>query len=646
MKKSVWTAMPTFLVLAILMLVMSIITFRFSRVIAFVELVVSVVAIVVILILTIKFKTYVNEMVKTVDNSIHDISDRYIDQIKTPAVVVGQNDEMIIFNTKFKKTFFPLRSPINESIYELLSEDDIRRTQKATYAEVEIEDKIYNVFSRKVSKGTLFDFVDITKYKKIEKELEDSKKSVGIIAFDNAEDFNDDDENVAVQVAIQVEGVLLAWANENNVLYRKLADSRYLVIFDEKVLKNEIYKKFPLLDEVRKIENNGRRATISVGIAQNFSSLRESQINARKALDMALGRGGDQVALLDNNEYSFFGGLSRGVERTNNVRVRIIAESIKKELENCERVLIMGHKTSDLDCIGSAAGVYSFVMKKFQKPCYIVVNEDRTLATPMIKYLSDSDKEKFISAERAMIYANNKTLLFVVDTHSPDFVESEKVLEACGRTIIIDHHRKMVNYIDDAQVNFHNPGASSTSELVTDLVRYLGDDTISRQEAEALLAGIMLDTKNFILKTGIGTFEAAAYLKKKGADTVAVRDVFSNSIDNYTNKSELVSKAEKINSCAITIEDQNIPNSRVVCAQAADDLLSIQGIYASFVISKFDDNTVNISARSFGKINVQVIMEKLGGGGHQTMAATQIKNISFKEARDRLVEVLKDVEVM
>lgn len=641
-----WTALPIFLAMSVAMLVMAIVDLKFSPTVAFIEILVSIVFFVVSLIFVLNFKSYVNSVVKSSESTINEVSDRYIDQIKTPAVVIGENDEIIIFNTIFKKTFFPLKSPVNENITTLLSKKDIDDSLTSANIEVKIDDRYFNVYSRKVSKGTLIDFVEVTKYISYEKELHDTKKSVCLIAFDNAEDFDSDDENEVVKVMVQLEAVLLNWANENSSLYRKTSDSKYLVIMDEVNLQKEIDNKFKILDSVREIESRGKKVTISVGIAHNFKSLKESHINARKALDMALGRGGDQVALLSDGEYSFYGGLSKGIERTNNVKARVLSDSIRKHIENSDCVLVMGHKNSDIDCIGSAIGIYSIVTKSFKKPCHIVVNEEKTLAKTLIDYLrEDKDNTKFISPEKAFSYVGNNTLLFVVDTHSPDFVESKELLKECKKIITIDHHRKMVNSIEDSLIFFHNPSGSSTSELVTSLVRNLGDETIEVKEAEALLAGIMLDTKNFIIKTGEGTFEAAAYLKGKGADTVVLREMFSNSIDNYTNKSELVSKAEKYKCFAITIEDQNIENSRVVCAQAADDLLSIQGIYGSFVISRFDDNTINISARSFGKVNVQVIMEKLGGGGHQTMAATQIKNVTFDEAKNQLLDVLKDVEV-
>ena len=414
----------------------------------------------------------------------------------------------------------------------------------------------------------------------------------------------------------------------------------------EAVLRQEMEQKFDLLDEIRAITYNGRPATLSIGVGHECTTLTDSASQARKALDMALGRGGDQVAVLTGSDYVFYGGVAKGVEKTSKVRVRAVSQEIADAIEQAERVLITGHRYSDLDCIGAAAGMYALVTKKYSKDCHIVADINRTMASDMIARLSENRRDMFISPDSSMLLSGQRTLLFIVDTQSPDFIEADRVYKNCGNVIIIDHHRKMVNFIDNASVFLHEPSASSTCELVTEVVQYLADDVLSHTEAEALLAGIMLDTKNFVINTGVRTFEAAAFLRKKGADTVTVRNVFANSLENYRDKSLLVSSAQIVNHCAITVADDTTRNSRVVCAQAADDLLSIQDTYASFVISRIDAHTVNISARSFGKINVQLIMEALGGGGHQTMAAVQLKDVSLQEAKEQLVNVLKDVNIL
>lgn len=647
MKKRVWTAIPIYFILVIVMALITAVSYIYLPLYISISFsVLSLASLILVLNYVLRFQSYMN---KTIDNtlrSLYDIPDKYIDQIKSPTCIIGNNNEIILFNTKFKRTFFNGKNALNEVIFQIVPEDTLSHSFQEDYSELSFNRREYYLFTRKVSEGILLTFIDITYLKKIERYYDATRKSVAIAVFDNFDDFNNDSEDEAMQATIQIESVLQKWANSSDSLYRKLSDSRYMIIFDDFVLKTEISNKFEILDAIRNIKYNDRSATISVGIGRGFDSLKESQIMARKALDMALGRGGDQVAVLYDNEYTFFGGVSKGVEKTNNVRVRAIAESMKNMINDASNVFIMGHTASDLDCIGSASGIYSFVVKKFEKECYIVVDKERSLAKPMIEYLSKNDDDKFISADHALSRVNENSLLFIVDTHSPNFVESKKLYESCHNIIVVDHHRKMVDYIENAGQFFHSPNASSTAEMVTELCRYLGDDTLNRIEAEALLAGIMLDTKNFILRTGVNTFEAAAYLRKKGADTITVSKAFANTFESYVIKSELVAKAEMIGNFAVTVSDKMIKNSRVVCAQAADDLLTIQDIYASFVISNVDTSTVNISARSTGKVNVQVIMENLGGGGHQTMAATQLKNISLEEAKQKLIKELKKVEVV
>ena len=280
--------------------------------------------------------------------------------------------------------------------------------------------------------------------------------------------------------------------------------------------------------------------------------------------------------------------------------------------------------------------------KSLKKPAYIVINRTQSLASPLISSMESSEDGKiFISPLDAMSMVTPKTMLIVVDTHSQEFVESAELLAAVSRVVVIDHHRMMVKHIENALVFYHEPYASSTSEMVAELVQYIGDGALNQTEAEALLSGIMLDTKNFVLKTGVRTFEAAAYLRRRGADTVEVKRMFSDTIDTYKAKYRIVSSAEILNDCAITSSDKEFPDIRITSAQAADELLSIQGVNASFVIFP-SGNTVNVSARSLGEINVQLIMEALGGGGHLTMAGAQLTGVTVQQAREKLISVLHD----
>lgn len=633
--------MPIYLIFVVVLLSVAFSTLRYNKIIFLINVGLALISLAVVLILILRFKHYIKTTVGSTLSSMYNVPDNYIETVKTACAVFGESGEILLYNEKFRKFFFSGGELVNENIFDIFTDETIDSlTISDDGVQLYYNNKKFLAFVNKVDKGYMIALVDNTYYKDIEKEYFDTQKSVALIMFDNAEDFLSDSDETGAHIVVTVDKLLSRWSVKHNCLYRKLPDNRYMIIFDELVLLSQIEKKFRILDKIRQVTHNGRQATLSIGIGRGCKNLRDSHTNAKKALDMALGRGGDQVAILTDGEYQFFGGVSKGVEKTSKVRVRVFAQSVKSAIEQCDKVLIMGHNYSDLDCIGAATGIYSVVTKTFSKPAYIMTDTEKSMASDMIDKLSARNKDMFVSPERAFSLSNKKTLLFIVDTHSKHFVESQRVFDECGKYVVIDHHRKMVNFIDNADVFFHEPTASSASEMVTELISYLGDDCLSKEEAEALLAGIMLDTKNFIVNTGVRTFEAAAYLKKKGADTVAVRNIFANSVDIYKEKYKLVSNAQIVNNCAISVVEGNVKNPRLVSAQAADDMLTIRDVYASFVISKLDSKTVNISARSYGKINVQLIMEKLGGGGHQTMAAVQLTDISIEDAKKKLIENL------
>lgn len=634
--------MPVYLIFVAVMFLMTLPLLKYNMILFYIGLGITIVALVAVFILSLGFRDYVKKVVSSVTKSMIKVPDGYLESLKMAAAVVGEHGEILLYNKKFKSLFFKSSDGLNENISKYLVDDTIESlTMSMGGVDTEFNGKKLTVYSSKVSRGFLLTVVDNTYYRNLERDYYDTKKSVALIVFDNLDDFMSNSEEDASRAMLTVENLLSRWSQKHECLFRKLSDGKYLVVFDEKVIRKQIEKKFRILDKVRQNTISDRATTISIGIGRNCTNLKDSHANAKKALDMALGRGGDQVAILTDGEYEFFGGVSKGVEKTSRVRVRVVAQSVTNAISQCSNVLIMGHKFSDLDCIGAAAGVYSAVSKAFSKPAYIVVDEDKSMAKSLITHLESKENGMFVGVDKALSMVNENTLLFIVDTHSPDFVESPKIWKACRHLIVIDHHRKMVNYIDNADVFFHEPNASSTSEMVTELIGYIGDDGLSRAEAEGLLSGIMLDTKNFVINTGVRTFEAAAYLRKKGADTVTVRNMFANSIDTYKEKYEVVSRAKIINNCAISTINGIVKNSRLLSAMAADEMLTIRDVYASFVISQIDAKNVNISARSYGKINVQIVMEKLGGGGHQNMAAVQLADTTIEQAAEKLIEAIK-----
>ena len=489
-------------------------------------------------------------------------------------------------------------------------------------------------------------FIEDTYFKDTVREFLDSRPAVATIMFDNREELlKDASDGQGTQLVAMVEKTLQKWVSSTSGFYKKLSGGRYLMVMEERHLRRFVEEKFSILDAIRNIKlDEHRYATISIGVGRGGKSLAEDENWSRKALDMALGRGGDQVAVKqEGDSYEFFGGLSKGVEKRDKVRTRVIAATLSDHVKASDQVFVMGHKNSDLDSVGSAVGMWAAIHKGLEKPVHIVLNRNQTLAGPLVEMTDQAypNDQLFISPLEALQSATERSLLIVVDTHSVNFVESRELLDRMSRVVVIDHHRLMVSLIKNALIFYHEPYASSASEMVTELAQYIKASAIDGADAQALLAGIMLDTKNFVLNTGVRTFEASAYLRRRGADTVAVKKLFSDSLDTYKQKAQLVSGAEIYKGCAIATSSWDHGDQRIAAAQAADELLSIMGVNASFVLYR-SGGDVNMSARSLGDVNVQVILEEFGGGGHFTMAGAQIKNITVGDARRALIRELDD----
>jgi len=424
-----------------------------------------------------------------------------------------------------------------------------------------------------------------------------------------------------------------------------VASGRYIAVVEERQMEQFAKRGYDVLDKIRALDPSVN-LSLSIGIGRGAKTLREAQDMAVQALDMAQGRGGDQAAEMTPDGFTFYGGagpggeksrVSHGVEKRSKVRSRIVADQLVKLIKEADHVVIMGHRMSDLDAIGAAEGVLR-ICKICDVPAVIAVKRDATLAGSLIDALCRAgQKDDFIDPKDALPIISKRTLCVVVDTYQVGLVESKEILEKCGKVAVIDHHRKGVGYIQNPDLVCHEPYSSSASELVTELLQYVGDrdDKPNRVEAEGLLSGILLDTQDFTLHTGVRTFEAAAALRRYGAETERVRQLFDVTMVEYAAKAELVERARMYRNCAISVGGEIAPEARVAIAQAANDLLRIQGVDASFVAVQVGTG-VNISARSLGAVNVQVIMEALGGGGHQTMAAAQLKHITPEAARSRI----------
>lgn len=554
------------------------------------------------------------------------------------------NGEIVWMNDQFRQSVAGDGQLLGSSIFELLPDVDFTQGTFTDGYSVTVSQHQYTAYVVRTDQHAeqvyLVYMIDDNDLKTYTREYFDSRPSVLLMVIDNyTELFTDSKENERSKLMGEIEHIIESFAEENQALLRKLDKDRYVAVIEERHMKSIIARRFDVLDKIRAVVTGERiPVTMSIGVGSKEGDLHDSEAMARQALDMALGRGGDQAAVKLRGGYEFYGGVSKGVEKRNKVRTRIVANAISEVVATSNNILIMGHRFSDLDCLGSAIGICAG-LKQCGKPVNIVMNTETTLAYPLYeKMLDEGYGELVISPENALPLAGKDTLLIIVDTHVKSLVESPEVFDACKNVVVIDHHRKMVNHIDNAIIFFHEPYASSASEMAAELVQYLSDrPKITVGEAESMLAGIMLDTKSFTIRTGVRTFEAAAFLRKMGADTIEVRKLFASSMENYQQRSRLVASAEIYHSCAISYtESAAVEDIRIVSAQAADELLTISGVEASFILYEYTGGTA-ISARSLGEFNVQVIMEMLGGGGHMTMAAVQMTDVNLEDARQRLL---------
>lgn len=420
-------------------------------------------------------------------------------------------------------------------------------------------------------------------------------------------------------------------------MLRRLERNRYLFVFEERDLQHCIENKFPLLEEIRQVESpTGVAATISMGIGQEGITFEESYNFAALSIEMALSRGGDQVVVKGRYNFSFYGGRNKETDHRSKVRSRVTANSLSELVAQCSQVFVMGHKNADLDALGAAVGICCLCRKK-GKNAKIVIDLEHNAAGMLLEQLRAHPvyENCFISGQEALLQADPKSTLIVVDTNRPDQVECVPLLEAISKVCVVDHHRRAADYINPVVVELHEPYASSASELVTELLQYAVDSSeILPIEAKALLAGIMLDTKSFNVRTGERTFEAAAFLRRLGADTVDVKKLLQSDLQATMARYRIIQTAQMYRN-KIAIAALNETTTRVIAAQAADELLGIQGILTSFVMYPQDDQVI-ISARSIGDANVQMILEPLGGGGNAATAGAQVKNCDVKTALERL----------
>lgn len=517
---------------------------------------------------------------------------------------------------------------------------------------VEVNDRLFRVYGslsrptgtkRGVLLATTY-WVDITEIDALHSKIEKEHPVVGVIMIDNYEELTKaGTEASRSAVLAQIDEKLAEWVAGTNSILCRYDRNRYLFVTTAEQYAKLAKTRFSVLDAVRGIvAGDGVAATLSIGIGKEADTFEALFSHATLSIDMALSRGGDQVVVRNKNDFEFYGGKNKASEKRTKVKSRVMANALGELISDASQIYIMGHKNADMDAIGAAAGICAIARKRGKK-ANIVIDSDGGDAGQIIGKLKalPEYEDVFISGTDAFIQSQASALLVVVDTNRPDLVESEQLLDACNRVAVIDHHRRAANYIESAALNYHEPYASSASELVAELVQYLTEpNDLLRAEAEALLAGIILDTKNFTMRTGSRTFEAAAMLRRAGAETVNVHEMFRSTLPETIERYDIIRHAEIVfdNIVIAAIREQI---DRVSAAKAADELLTLSGIRASFVLFEHDGGVI-ISARSSDKINVQLIMEQLGGGGNAATAGGQVEESTVDAVREQLLDVIAE----
>lgn len=485
-------------------------------------------------------------------------------------------------------------------------------------------------------------FENMTDVNRLAQVARDNRPAVMNIMIDNYDEtVADAGENEQLEITASIDRILVDWANESGGLIRKLEKDRYVAVFSLASYEKNAEKRFPVLEEIKNINVvAAARPTLSIGVGIGGESLSDCDNYARVALDMALGRGGDQAAVCDSGKFSYFGGSAKDVEKRTRVKARVMATALKEHISQAENVIIMGHRNADIDAVGAAIGLACAAFH-LGKDAKILLNSDDSAVKAVVELITRNHYHDGLFAGRTQIkdYMTSRTLLIICDTHRPALTEMPELLDMTEHKILLDHHRKSESFIENCELIYHEPAASSTCEMVTEILMYMdGGLSLSTIDATALYAGIILDTKGFVFKTGARTFEAAAFLRNAGVDTVRVKQFFREGMDAYRLKAEIVSSAgiDERGICRAIVYSE-IPQT--IIAQAADEMLEINGVKASFVVAK-QGGEVNISARSMGEINVQLIMEALGGGGHAMLAATQLKNTLVNDAAEMLAAAI------
>ncbi len=580
-----------------------------------------------------------------------------------PLIIMETDGNIIWKSSKFNSEFMDLdiNSYMNDLSIELRSDIESREDKKNRdiVRQITIGNRIYKIIGRYVDfknkdrdkKGKkeymiILHFIDDTENVKLQKEYKDSKSCVGIIMVDNYEEtIRGLDASEKPIVTAEIDKKMYDWASLTNGVLIKSDRDRYVYLFEQRYLETLKEDKFSILDKIKEIDTKEKvQFTLSIAVSNEGLTDKQKYESAQGAMDVVLGRGGDQAVIRENEIYKFFGGRAEEVEKRTKVKARVVAHALENLIKESKKVMIMGHNNPDMDSIGSCMGIYRLA-KTLDTNAYIVSSEDVPALKAFNKELEkDSEYEDvIINKEVAMENVDEDTLLVVVDTHKVNYVDAPELLKEVKKIVIVDHHRRSADYIENATLMFQEVYASSAAELVTELLQYAeAKINLKTIEAESLYAGIMMDTKNFTFKTGVRTFEAAAYLRRCGVDIIRVKKWFQSDLKSFNTIADIVKRADIVNeTIAISIYDKTSKGASLICAKAADELLTISDITASFVLGNTGEK-ICISGRSIGDINVQVILEKLGGGGHITLAGAQVEGMTIEETKQELINRINE----
>ena len=596
-----------------------------------------------------------NKYIQDLALDIDEVNKKAILNLPIPLCILEFDGSITWYNTKFHE-MNEEEDTLGMNIESLVKNIDLRKVlneNKEMYTNINYKDRdytiVYNVIKSEQEEKSkylmMLYWLDKTNYLELENKYNNEKNVIALIQVDAYEEvLQSAPEERRPLINVDIDKTLAYLESTCNGALKKTSNDKYILILNNQELQKLEADKFSILDTIREInQENNLPVTISIGIGIDGKTINENIKLANGALDLALGRGGDQAVIKTKDKSVFYGGKSKAVEKKTKVKSRLIGHALREIVLESKNIYIMGHKYPDMDAMGSAVGIYD-ICKACNKQANIVLDNSNDSIDEFVKRLKDNEyySDIFISKDDAIKNCTKDTLVIVVDTHRPSFTECPELTMISDKVVVIDHHRRGVEFINDTVLLFHETYVSSTCEMVTELVQYMEDDVkINKLTAEGLMAGICLDTKNFAFKTGVRTFEAASYLKKKGADTIEVKKLFNSTLIDFVTKAEIIQSAKVIDEkICLAYSKAEVSNINIIVAQAADELLNIKDVEASFVLGKTKSGTIFVSARSLGSINVHVLMEKLGGGGHIDIAGAQIEDTSLEEGYNKVLDII------